>query len=446
MKLVANIRHWRAGIVVAFFLFVYGPAARSAHRAGISQAHVDQKRQIVAEKSGSFPTRQGMTLHLILDRGDVVIRTQDAPRVDYHARVETSAGAGMELEPANSLVVSGGSTPVGVLLHAHALDPAMWRTTCLWITLEVTIPRNYSVTVFTQGGSIQAGDLRGRVSLVTGGGNISVGNIEGFAHLTTAGGHITVMNVSGDLDAETGAGHLTAGNIAGSANLHTAGGHIRVASAARGARLQTGGGNISLGSSGMGLVAQTGGGQIEVGEVQGPIRAFTEGGGIHIVNSKGPTLLQSGFGSIYLTQVDDGVHAQTRAGGITAWLNPDTHLIKPCLLESGQGNIVVYLPAHLPLTIDATVQLGDQRQIFVDPALGAKVTTGLGAGNTREVRAEAAMNGGGQVLRLRTVQGTIRILLNDTNREATLSRQQMEELSKQLQEQLKAMQKANPNQ
>lgn len=446
MKLVPNIRRRRAGIIAAVFLFACGGQVYGAPRPSLSQTHTDQKRQLVAEKSGSFPTRPGMTLHLILDRGDVVIHTQDAPRVDFHARVEESAGAGTNSNLGTLFLVSGRSTPVGVLLRAQTLEPEIWRMGCVWITFEVTIPKDYAVVVSTRGGNIQAGDLRGRTSLVTGEGNISTGNIDGLAHLETAGGHITVKNVSGNLDAETGGGHITVGNVGGSANLHTTGGHIRIAAAARGARLQTGGGNISLGSSGMGLVALTSGGQIEVGEVGGPIRAFTAGGGIRIVNSKGPTLLQSGFGSIYLTQVDDGVRAQTRDGGITAWLNPDKHLVKPCVLESGQGDIVVYLPSNLPLTIDATVPLGDERRIFVDPSLGVKVTTSVGASGAPEARAEGMLNGGGELLRLTTVQGNIRLLLNDTNREATLSRQQMEELNKQLREQLKAMENANPNQ
>jgi hypothetical protein len=445
MNLVANIRRRRAGIAVAILLLLSGSQVRSAPRSTLSQPQ-EQKRQTISEKNGSFPTRPGMTLHVILERGDVVIRTQDAPRVDYHVRVETPVGAEMDSALADPLVVSGRSTPVGVLLRELTPNPEFWRKGNIWVTFEVTIPKNYAVMVFTQAGNIQAADLHGRTSLVTGGGNISAGNIDGFAHLSTEGGCITLKNVSGDLNAETGGGHITVGNIAGMANLHSTGGHIRIASAGRGAHLQTGGGNISLGSSGMGLVAQTGAGQIEVGEVHGPIQAFTAGGGIHIVNSKGPTLLQSNFGSIYLTQVDGGVRAQTRAGGITAWLNPDTRLAKPCMLASGHGDIVVYLPANLPLTIDATVEVGDEHQIFVDPALGVKVITAVGAGGTREVRADGELNGGGELLRLRTVQGNIRLLLNDANREETLTRQQTEELNKQLREQMKIMQNANPNQ
>jgi hypothetical protein len=445
MNVTAQFRRWPGTLILVGLLLAYGPAGRGANRAALPRARTDQKHQLLANKSGSFPTWAGMTLHLVVDRGDVVIRTQDFPRVDYRLRVETSIGTAMDPALANSLVVWGRSTPVGVILRAQTPDAEFWQTGNVWVTLEVTIPKNYGVIVSTQGGSIQTGDLRGRTSLATGGGNISTGNIDGFAHLTTEGGHITVKNVSGDLDADTGGGHITVGNIAGSANLHTRGGHIRVASAGRGARLDTGGGNISLGSSGMGLLAQTGGGQIEVGEAKGAIRAFTAGGGIRVVSSKGPTMLQTDSGSIYLTRVDSAVRAQTHAGAITAWLNSDTRLLKPCVLESGQGDIVVYLPANLPLTIDATVQVGDERQIFVDPALGMKVSTGIGANGAREVRAEGALNGGGELLRVRTVQGNIRLLLNDADHEAALSKQQMDDLNKQLREQLKAMQSANPN-
>ena len=60
----------------------------------------------------------------------------------------------------------------------------------------------------------------------------------------TKGGHITVKNVGGDLVATTGGGHITAGTIGGIATLHTDGGHIQVTSIGGPGHLSTGGGNV----------------------------------------------------------------------------------------------------------------------------------------------------------------------------------------------------------
>jgi DUF4097 and DUF4098 domain-containing protein YvlB len=244
-----------------------------------------------------------------------------------------------------------------------------------------------------------------------------------------------VKDVTGDFFASTGGGHITAGAISGNATLHTAGGHVRVVSIGGTARIDTGeGGNISVEKSGGGLIADTRGGQIEVGEAGGQVRARTGGGGIRVVRSSGPTNLESVRGSIYLTQVDSAVRASTNAGGITAWLGPDVKLAGGCDLHSSDGDIVVYIPKQLPLTIDAAIQLGDDHRLMVDPAFPLKVSYGDVANGSHIVKAAGELNGGGEVLRLRTIAGNIRIIMSDTNRQLQVYKLQMDQLQKKLEE------------
>ncbi len=70
----------------------------------------------------------------------------------------------------------------------------------------------------------------------------------------------------------------------------------------------------------------------------------------------GPTDLETGGGSIYLTQVDSAVKASTGAGLITAWFVAPVKSPEPCAnCSPNDGDIVVYIPRQLPVTIDAQV-------------------------------------------------------------------------------------------
>ena len=92
-----------------------------------------------------------------------------------------------------------------------------------------------------------------------------------------------------------------------------------------------------------------------------------------MVRVSGPTNLETSGGSIYLTEVDSPVKASTGAGAITAWFVTAGKMPGKCELQSGEGDIVVYIPRQLPVTIDAQVQSGDEHHVIFDPAFPAKI-------------------------------------------------------------------------
>jgi DUF4097 and DUF4098 domain-containing protein YvlB len=413
-------------LLAARFLLL--PAQTSAHHKDSSQAKAAPP---TLDFSGTVATRDAARLHLITDTGSIVIHTHDAPSVDYRVHLE-----------ADSSVKDAARLLQGFALHAHAVEDGVSLTGAttahsatgrLWVTLDVTVPRNYSLDVSTDAGNITADDLNGHQVLLTQGGNIMAGNINGSARLTAvAGGHISVKNVTGELVAETGGGHITTGAVGGNASLHTHGGHIRADSIAGVAHLDTDGGNITLEHAGADLIAETAGGQIQVGEAAGLVRAKTDGGGIRVVRSSGPADLQTADGSIYLTQADGSVKASTATGGITAWIMSPAKGSGECELESMKGDIVVYLARSMPVTIDAQVQMGQTHGFIIDPAFPLEVHYDDAARGERVARAEGSLNGGGEVLRLRTVAGNIRFVLSDPGQQMQMYRQQMEGMQKQL--------------
>jgi hypothetical protein len=432
-----------AGITAVYLAtLLLSPGPASADGSEKTQRANASASRLRSALTGTVATRDGQRLHLITDLGNIIIKTQNSGKIDYTVLLEADASQNDAKQLLKSFLVSARETPEGVYFRGQS--PSRRASGRLWVTIEVIIPKNYNLDVMTGGGNIEVEDVNGFATLATAGGNIVAGNIGGPAHLTTDGGHITVKNVAGELVAATGGGHITTGSVDGSATLHTSGGHIRVASVNGIARVSTGGGNVSVEHSGSELVAETSGGQIEVGETAGLVRARTGGGGIRVVRVSGPTDLQTSGGSIYLTQVDSAVKASTGAGGITAWFVAPAKKPDQCELQSGEGDIVVYIPRELPITIDAQVQSGDEHHVTFDPSFPMTVSRDANANGGESIRAEGVLNGGGEVVHLRALAGNIRVAVSDANQQLKLYKQQMDQLQRNLQLQLRLLERSQP--
>jgi TonB family protein len=367
------------------------------------------------QKSGTFTTHDGLRLRLETETGNIRIFTDAANEVRYLVRIETDASGPEAQKLVHQLYLNSSSVASGVTISGKIMGHE--QRDRVWVTYELHVPRKYNVEVTTHAGNIQVGDVDGRVSLITDGGNISVGNVTGgvrqagipAARLESiGGGHIFVRDVNGDLKAMTAGGHITAGNISGDANLSTGGGHIHAGNIHGVAQLETGGGNISVERAGSRVTASSGGGQISFGEAAGAIQARAAGGGIRVLRVSGPMQLDSNGGSIFLTKVENAVHASTGTGSITAWFSPTLKISASSQLESGHGDIVVYVPRDLQMTIEATIDTAAGHHIAADPSLMMKTTYHTGESG-KQVRGVCDINGGGEVLKLRAMEGNIQL-------------------------------------
>ncbi len=411
------------------------------------------------DRSGELRVTNGMTLHVTADLGNVRIQTlpQGAPPVvRYTVHLETDAPLpeGQKLldyyslttrETVESVFLSG---TLPNLNQLAATRRTRYRNAQFYVQMIVTVPATFSLDISTGIGDIEAADINGRVVLLTEGGNITAGSIgmvglplphgeRAVAKIQTQGGHITFKDVAGDVDAYTAGGHIQAGNIDGNAKLHTGGGHIRAAQIKGTARLETDGGNIAIGEAGSYVTVRTTGGQIDFGEVHGSVHAETGGGGIRVMSVAGPMEVASSGGSICLTRVANRVHAETGEGTITAWITPDSteknrlvRLPGPSQLASRTGDIVVYLPRNIAMTIDATVDNGGPGRIEADPSLPLNIQTQPNG----PVHVLAALNGGGALLKLHTTEGKIQLQYLDA--QAGLRQSLLEEEKRRLAEKL----------
>jgi TonB family protein len=146
----------------------------------------------------------------------------------------------------------------------------------------------------------------------------------------------------------------------------------------------------------------------------------------------GPTELTSSDGGILLAGVQAPLHASTGAGSITAWFSPQFagSAASPSELASVQGDIIVYLPRQMALTIDALVEHGADGRIVADPSVPLHLSNEDSA-NGRALRGQCALNGGGRVLHLRTASGNIQLRFLDPNAERHLAAMQEHQLEMQ---------------
>ncbi len=414
----------------------------------------DPGPRAAVDRSGMLQTRDGLTLHLATDLGSVRIVALEPgapPVVRYTAHIETDARAPLAQSLLDRYSLTAKTTAYGVEIIGASPSQAgrSGANAQFYVQYEVAVPAGYSLDVNTGVGDIETQDIGGTASLITEGGNIRTGRIGfiGFrnaaqghptAKLSTQGGHIQVQDVTGNLDAFTAGGHVVAGNISGDAVLRSGGGHIRAGQISGRAQLETDGGNITLKQAGSFVSVRTGGGQIDFGEVRGSVRAQTGGGGIRVITVSGPMEVESNGGSICLTRVAGAVQAATAGGTIQAWINPDGNssggkvsLAGASQLSSGAGDIIVFLPRNLAANIDAMVENGGLSRIDADPALFLNIQS-MGNRGAGPVRATGALNGGGEVLKLRTTVGKIRLqfLDADTGLRDSLIREQRERIDR----------------
>jgi TonB family protein len=414
----------------------------------------DPGPRISVDRSGVLQTRDGLTLHLTTDLGSVRIVALEPgapPVIRYTAHIETDARAPLAQSLLDRYSLTARTTSSGV--EIAGTSPAQagrgGANAQFYVQFEIAVPIAYSLDVNTGVGDIETQDIGGVASLITQGGNIKTGRI-GFmgvrnvsqghpaGKLSTGGGHIQVQDVVGDLDAFTAGGHIVAGNISGAAILRSGGGHIRAGQIGGRAQLETDGGNITLKQAGSFVSVRTGGGQIDFGEVRGSVRAQTGGGGIRIITVSGPMEVESNGGSVCLTRVAGAVQAATAGGSIQAWINPDAgssrgtvSLAGASQLSSGAGDINVFLPRNLAANIDAQVENGGLSRIDADPALLLNIQP-MGTRGSGPLRATGILNGGGEVLKLRTTVGRIRLqfLDADTGLRDSLIREQRERIER----------------
>lgn len=216
----------------------------------------------------SFEVKPGGTLSIESERGAIIVTAHDKNSVDVRvirkARVSSQSKADEVFRSFNidmkqkgdNVVITGTKKESGLGLFGgdSRLD----------IRYEVKVPATYNADLETSGGTIDVGDLDGKVRARTAGGSLQFGNITGSILGETSGGSIEAESCGGDVDVQTAGGSIRVSDVSGDVKARTAGGSIRVGEVAGAAKVQTSGGSIRIDGVRRAVDARTSGGSIHV--------------------------------------------------------------------------------------------------------------------------------------------------------------------------------------
>lgn len=360
----------------------------------------------VEETTGAMPAARYIKIHT--NTGSVNVTGSQQSNVTYTIRKrltgysEESARRNFE----NLRVIASRQGEAAVF---SGEGPGNWRRGS--VEFNINAPRSVElIKAKTDGGSLQFAHLNGRVDAESGGGTVSLDDISGNVITSTGGGAINVGTVNADLGIRTGGGQVNITSVGGQLKTSTGGGNVYLETAKHDAIVETGGGNISVQNVGGDLRGSTGGGNIDVGNVAGTMDVETGGGSIRLTGGgNGAIKAQTGSGSIHCVRIGSSVRAETGAGGITAEFMTMNGKFSDSTLETGVGDIVVYLPSDLKVSVHAIIDVATSKDAIRSELPGIRIVSEDGYG-PREMSAEGNLNGGGPTLKLHTSTGKIQFI------------------------------------
>lgn len=352
--------------------------------------------------TGSLATVRN--LRVKVDMGSVVVRGGQQEGIHYvvHTRAYTSSeqDARRQFEAYKVTAYVKGDTAWIVGDWQGSRHPHRFSG-----EVRVEIPRDMSlVKLETDGGSVDASGVAGKVEAESGGGGIHLDDIGGGVSAETGGGSIEVGTVGGEIGLHTGGGSIQVHQANGKVVAETGGGGVEIQSGTQGAVIETGGGSIAVRHCNGKVKASTGGGSIDLGDIGGPVEIDTGGGTIRLTSAKGHVHAETGGGGIELYGVPSA-QAETSAGGITVKLVNTGGERRDSDLETSAGDITVYLASDVAVNVWASVDIANGHHItseFPDIHVRSEGDTW-----SKTVSAEGKLNGGGPTLKVHTSTGDI---------------------------------------
>jgi hypothetical protein len=168
----------------------------------------------------------------------------------------------------------------------------------------------------------------------------------------------------------------------------------------RGVRIHAGSGNgaVTVQNAGAEVVATSGNGEVRVSNAAASVRATSGNGDIAVSVAGGPVVARTGNGSIRVSTAEGPVNANTGNGSIDVRMRT-LHGSDDMQLRSGNGRIVVRLPANFEGEVDARTGHGRFTSDFPLTVQGS--LTG------RQVR--GTIGAGGRLIRMSSGNGALEL-------------------------------------
>jgi beta-lactamase regulating signal transducer with metallopeptidase domain len=423
----------------------------------ITSAAVAAKQHADSTFEKSVGARPGGNLELDLETGSsLTIKGWDQPQVRVRGRL-----GGRDWRDTEVTLEQRGS---GARLRSKFWGRSENHSTNHHF--DIWVPRRFSISLESAGGSVVINDVDGDFTGTTGGGEIRIENAKGRAELTTGGGNIRVYGSdlsgsvttgggtvliqggSGNLKGHSGSGPIVYGESGGtinsgsgvsigigksrgrstSVNINSdddnsvtvgSGGSVTINDRTGEVRDASGriiyrksGGGVTVNDAMNGADIRTGGGQVNIGRSAGGVTIQTGGGDINVGTSSGDVRVTTGGGDITLGPVSGDAQASTGKGDVTITLSGSSgHTVR---VGSGTGRVVLIVPENLSAELDLetayTENFGRRTRIQSDWSLPITETSEWDDSQgtpRRYVRARQSIGGGGSLIRVRTVNGDI---------------------------------------
>lgn len=366
-----------------------------------AQQTKQDSRQWVNQSEGEVPSAS--TLQVKVEGGSIRLEGHFGDQISYLVRRSAGSQALNRTVPEKPLFKV--ATYVRGTTSWLVARPQNHRPILSSIELVVRVPRNIQVVeLHTSGGDVSVQGVSARLKIVTGGGRLQMNDVDGIVSAETGGQDIDVGTVGNDGRFRTGGGNISIGVIKGNLDAFTGGGSISLGTGLRNAVLESGAGDVRVTFCGGQLKAQSGGGNLLLGDVDGPVDIRTTGGNLRLHSAKGFVQAHTTAGSIELDDVPSA-DATAEVGSIMAKFTATNRREPTSMLETSIGDITVFLPFDLHVTVRARVDLGAGHAISSEVP-GIRTETDNNGGN-ESIFAKGELNGGGPVLKVHTANGNI---------------------------------------
>ena len=357
----------------------------------------------VEETTGSLPA--GREFRAFTELGSVQVQGS-ATQVSYVVRkrsfADTEEAARRQFE---QLRFSANKAGDAVVLEGRLIGRNYNRLTA---DIAVQIPRQTQVVkVETRAGSLSFNSISGSVIGVTGSGNVKLDDVSGPVKISSGSGVMEAGSLGSDLYLQSGGGNVSVERVNGQVIVKTGGGRVRIGTSG-GTSIDTGAGNIEVTKCNGDLHVNSGGGNLNLGDVYGAVLAETAGGSVRLASAQGGVRVITGGGTVELLKVGQSAQVETGAGAITVQFVAGHNQFRDSFLHTAAGDVVVYLPANLGVSVHASTELANGKGI-TSAFPGLAITSEGGNYGPKSMYAEGPLNGGGPILRVRTTIGQIDI-------------------------------------
>ncbi|HUA61740.1 MAG TPA: hypothetical protein VML19_23495 [Verrucomicrobiae bacterium] len=281
---------------------------------------------------------------------------------------------------ATALIAPTGRVLTTVSVKAPHLDSAFIRTTEGGVDVRGIDGGLEAQAV----GELHVDRVGGDCTLFTAGGDVTIGDIAGNLHCTTRAGRIGVKSVKGDAVLTTDGGDIDGGHIGGGVTAHTGGGSVHIVTAGGTVNMMTGGGELQVDKAGGPVIARN---------LLGPVTISGAAGGVQCENASGP---------VRVSNIAGPINISTAMGSILANLM-GSH-IGDSTLATANGDVTVMIPSNVGVTIRAQNEMADSMRRIVSEFPTIKLER-----QATRLIATGPVNGGGPVLRIAALSGTIYI-------------------------------------